>query len=276
MKQYEVLQWASLFLAKHHKEARVGELLLQHYLGMNRSAFFANMREAVPGSIVDKFTKSVMLHAQTGIPIQHITGVESFYGREFFVNKNVLIPRPETEELMERVLQNAPDDPIRIVDVGTGSGIIAITLALELPNAQVYATDISTAALETAKQNADKLNASVTFLQGDFLQPIIDQDISPDIIVSNPPYIAKTDEPSLSDTVKYFDPHLALFAQDNGLAAYKKIIQSIPPSVKLVFFEIGHEQGEAVQKLMKNIYPEADVAVIKDINGHDRIVSALI
>lgn len=274
MKQYEVLQWASLFLEKHNREVHVGELLLQHYLDVSRSQFFANMRDTLPDDIVDKFKKSISLHAETGIPIQHITGVESFYGREFFVNKDVLIPRPETEELIEHVLQFAPDKPLTIVDVGTGSGIIAITLALELPHVQVYATDISFAALEMAKRNAEKLNASITFLQGDFLQPIVDNGVQPEIIVSNPPYIGIVEEPTLSDTVKRFDPHLALFADENGLSAYKKIIHSIPHGVKRVVFEIGHEQGQAVSMLIKDKYPEADVVVLKDINGHDRIISA--
>lgn len=274
MKQYEVLQRASLFLEKHHRETRVAEILLQHYLDTTRTAFFANMRETVSAAVVDKFKQSVMEHAETGIPIQHITGVESFYGREFFVNKNVLIPRPETEELIEHILQTSDDsEPVKIVDVGTGSGIIAITLALELPRSQVCATDISYAALEVAKRNAGKLGASVTFMQGDFLQPIIEDSVNPDVIVSNPPYIAETDEPSLTDTVKKFDPHLALFAEDNGLAAYNKIIHSIPTGVKRVIFEIGYQQGRAVTQLIKARYPQAAVVVMKDINGHDRIAS---
>lgn len=273
MKQYEVLQWASLFLEKHDRETRVGELLLQHYLGVSRAKFFATMREKIPSDVVEKFKQSVTEHAETGIPIQHITGVEFFYGREFVVNKDVLIPRPETEELIEHVLQHVADNPQSIVDVGTGSGIIAITLALELPNAKVYATDISPAALKLAKRNAEKLGASITFLQGDFMQPILEGDINPDIIVSNPPYIAESDQPTLADTVRKFDPYLALFADDNGLAAYKQIILSIPTGVKRVMFEIGYEQGQAVSDLLKNKYPGADITVIKDINGHDRIVS---
>lgn len=274
MKQYEVLQWASLFLEKHHREVRVGDLLLQHYLGMSRSGFFANMRETVPTGVVDKFKRSVTEHVETGIPIQHITGVEVFYGREFLVNKHVLIPRPETEELIEHILQHARDNPQTIVDVGTGSGIIAITLALESPHAKVYATDISSTALKVARQNANKLGANVTFLQGDFLQPIIENGITPDLIVSNPPYIAETDEPTLMDTVKGFDPHLALFADDNGLAAYKQIVHSMPVGVNKIVFEIGSKQGQAVSEMLTNKYPEATIVVIKDINGHDRIVSA--
>lgn len=276
MKQYEVLQWASLFLEKHNRETGFGEMLLQHYLNVPRSRFIADMREVVPRDIVDKFKKSIISHAETGIPIQHITGVESFYGREFYVNKDVLIPRPETEELIEHILQTTHDKAQAIIDVGTGSGIIAVTLALELPHAQIYATDISAQALRTAKRNAEKLKANVIFLQGDFLQPIVEQSIEPDMIVSNPPYIANSDEPTLPDTVKNYDPHLALFAEDNGLAAYKKIIHSIPSSVNKLVFEIGHEQGQVVQILVSDKYPEADVTVIKDINGHDRIVSARI
>ncbi|MFZ3578599.1 peptide chain release factor N(5)-glutamine methyltransferase [Virgibacillus sp. DJP39] len=274
--QYEVLQWASLFLLKHNREENVGQLLLQHYLQVSRSTFFANMRENIADEVVDKFKQSIILHAETGIPIQHITGVETFYGRDFQVNKDVLIPRPETEELIEHIVTTAGDKGQTIVDVGTGSGIIAITLALELPNSNVYATDISPQALKVARQNAENLKANVTFLQGDFLQPLNDCSFTPDLIVSNPPYIAKADEQTLSDTVKMFDPHLALFADDNGLAAYKNIIDSIQPGEKSIIFEIGHLQGQAVTQLLKDKYPKAEVLIIKDINGHDRIVSAKI
>ncbi|MFC4024951.1 peptide chain release factor N(5)-glutamine methyltransferase [Oceanobacillus longus] len=279
-KQFEVLRWASLFLEKHDREPRVAEILLQHHLHVTRSQFFMLMQDPIPQDIVNRFQADIEKHAETGIPVQHLTGFESFYGRDFTVNKHVLIPRPETEELVQHVIQHAENrdnERLTIVDIGTGSGVIAITLALELPHATIYATDISKYALMVAKQNAEKLQANVTFLQGDFLQPVIGEGIQADIIVSNPPYIAKADAHSLSDTVKNFDPELALFAENNGLAAYQKIIGQAPKVIRkrgLLAFEIGHEQSETMHKLIHEVFPKSNVTTIQDINKKDRIVSA--
>ncbi|RDW20532.1 peptide chain release factor N(5)-glutamine methyltransferase [Oceanobacillus chungangensis] len=278
-KQYEVLKWASLFLEKHNREPRVAEILLQHYLNVTRSTFYMKMQDPVAAPIIEKFKEDIMKHAETGIPVQHLTGVESFYGREFLVNQNVLIPRPETEELVQYVINDAAQDydgqALTIVDVGTGSGAIAISLALELPNATVYATDISTDALHVAKENAARLQAKIHFLEGNFLEPFIDGGIQADIIVSNPPYIAKTE--MLADTVKDFDPALALFADEDGLAAYKQIInqaQKVAKQNTALAFEIGYTQADAVSSIIEHTFPTSEVQTIQDINGKDRIIAA--
>ncbi|WP_042143898.1 peptide chain release factor N(5)-glutamine methyltransferase [Paucisalibacillus sp. EB02] len=277
-KQYEVLQWASLFLEKNNREPRVADLLLQYHLDVSRTQFFAQMRDDVPLHIAERFRKDIEKHVETGVPIQHLMGYEEFYSRKFSVNPHVLIPRPETEELVQHVINHASkNEPITIVDIGTGSGIIAITLALELPNADVYAIDISEKALETAKKNAEYLQANVTFLQGDFLAPFFAQNLKADIVVSNPPYISEEERPELSDTVVNHDPELALFADDNGLAAYKKIIGQLPNAIiagGAVVFEIGHLQGEAVKELLLETFPKSTVNILKDINGKNRIVFA--
>lgn len=282
MKQYEVLKRASLFLADHQREEHVAQILLQHYLGVSRTKFFADMQETVPEPVGKQFEKAVKAHAATGIPVQHLLGYEMFYGRKFKVNSDVLIPRPETEELVQYVIgqiNKHEKKPLTIADIGTGSGVIACTLALELPQATVYATDISEAALTVAKQNAGNLQANITFLQGDFLQPLIDQQLKADIIVSNPPYIAESEKTSMSDTVRQYDPALALFAADNGLAAYRSIVKSLPNVLKeqaLVAFEIGYQQGKAVQQLILQQFPKSEIAIIPDINGKDRIISTKI
>ncbi|WP_164217629.1 peptide chain release factor N(5)-glutamine methyltransferase [Virgibacillus sp. YIM 98842] len=285
-RQYEVLRRASLFLEKHRREARVAELLLQHHLNVSRAVFFTKMQEHVPEDILSQFEADIRKHAETGVPIQHVTGNAEFYGRSFFVNENVLIPRMETEELVQHVIKEAENmkqspvnknRPLSIIDVGTGSGIIAITLKLELEKASVFAADISVKALKTAKENAEKLQSDVTFVQGDFLLPFMKQDIKADVIVSNPPYIAKQERPMLADTVRDFDPEIALFAGENGLLAFQEIIAQSPSVLNkngLLVFEIGHEQGKAVRQLIKKVYPNSTVNVIKDINGKDRIVSA--
>lgn len=276
LRQFEVLQRASLFLEKHYREPKVAEMLLQHHLQVSRSQFYTMMHDSVPPSVIAKFKADIEKHAATGVPIQHLTGYESFYGREFGVDEHVLIPRPETEELVQHIIKTAGDAPITIADIGTGSGIIAITLKLELPHAKVYATDISEQALQAAERNAEELGAEVSFLQGDFLQPLIDRHIKADIIVSNPPYIARAEERLLADTVKNFDPALALFAEENGLAAYRKLITSSPAVIEadgILAFEIGHDQGQAVASLLKRQFPDSNIQVLRDINGKDRIVT---
>lgn len=281
MKQYEVLNWASLFLKKNNCEEQIAAILLQHHLSVEKSEFYMMMQETVPSSIIEKFKRDINAHVDTGIPVQHLIGYEMFYGREFLVNRDVLIPRPETEELVQQVIKevnNYPQgQPLTIVDIGTGSGVIAITLALEIPHAKIYATDISKKALKVAEKNAKQLGADINFLHGNYLQPVINNGISIDIIVSNPPYISKLDEPDLSKTVKDFDPNIALFAERNGLQAYQEILELSTKVVKQphsLFFEIGYKQGLAVQTIIKETYPQINIDIIQDINGKDRIVAA--
>ncbi|WP_156644496.1 peptide chain release factor N(5)-glutamine methyltransferase [Lentibacillus sp. JNUCC-1] len=280
IKQYEVLNRASLFLQQHNREEKVAELLLMHHLGVSRSAFFAMMRDEIEPEILNPFWRDVEKHAQTGVPVQHLTGYESFYGRRFTVTPDVLVPRPETEELVEHILNAVKDKtrfnhPLTIADIGTGSGIIATTLALELPDAVVYGTDVSEKALKVARRNAEMLEAEVTFYQGDFLQPLIDHNRLPQIIVSNPPYIAHSEKDLLADTVRDYDPELALFADNDGLAAYEAIIrQSQKLPVKMLAFEIGHTQSKPITALIKKAYPEARVDTIQDINQKNRIITA--
>ncbi|MDY0404549.1 peptide chain release factor N(5)-glutamine methyltransferase [Virgibacillus sp. 179-BFC.A HS] len=273
-----------LFLKQHQCEEHVAQILLAHYLGVSRSEFFARMQEEVPRDVVNEFQAAIRRHVQTGIPVQHLMGYEIFYGRKFKVNKDVLIPRPETEELVYHAItavqkNRKPGEAITIVDVGTGSGIIAITLALELEDVFVYATDLSDAALAVAKENAGQLGADVTFLQGNFLEPFIRKALRADLVISNPPYIAFSEKESMSRTVTDFDPGLALFADHEGLAAYEEIIAQLPDAIANhahVMFEIGYQQGEAVRALIQKTFPQGITHVLKDINGKDRIVASII
>lgn len=281
MKQFEVLQWAFSFLKKHGREEKVAEILLEHYTNQASAAFYANMREEIPTDVWEQFSDSINQHVETGIPVQHLLGFAHFYGREFTVNDDVLIPRFETEELVQYVIEQvqnrSADEPLTIVDVGTGSGVIAITLALELPQATVYATDISEQALAVATQNAKQHHAEVAFFEGNFLEPIIEGRVNPDIIVSNPPYIDRSTREKLADTVKDFDPDLALFAENHGLAAYETIMEQLIalPAMKgrFVAFEIGYDQAAEVTNVVKKHYPLSKVTVKKDMNEKDRIIS---
>ncbi|GAB2541992.1 peptide chain release factor N(5)-glutamine methyltransferase [Gracilibacillus alcaliphilus] len=279
---YEALGWASSFLMEHQCEPKVAEILLLDQLQWTKIDLMTRMRETMPEQAYQQFMHKVAKHAETKVPVQHITGKEFFYGREFQVNADVLIPRPETEELLEQVLTTVTKRSIDCADIGTGSGIIAITLAKEWQGdkqAVVRAVDISEKALQIARRNAEVLQAPVQFYQGDFLQPLIEKGIQLDVLVSNPPYIAYQEKEQLSETVRYHDPELALFAANNGLYAYQQIIhqaRQVMCTDGMLFFEIGHTQAEAVTALIQKQFPASRISICQDINGKDRIVQALL
>lgn len=280
MKQYEVLQRASLFLQKNNCEPKIAEILLQHHLSMDQAKFLINMRETIPEDILLKFKTDVKQHVTTKVPVQHLVGYEYFYGRKFTVNKHTLIPRPETEELVQLAIDQIRSEKLsraKIVDVGTGSGVIAITLALELSQAKVYGTDISRKALQVAEMNAEQLGAEVHFRHGNFLQPFLMSKQKVEIIISNPPYISYKEKSELSVTVKEHDPEIALFAKKDGLAAYETIVAQAKEVLNhrgMLLFEIGHKQGEAVSSIVSDYFPKAHVRILQDMNQLDRIVFA--
>ena len=279
MKIYEAQQWASSFLREHDAEEKVAEILLLDYLDMSKTEYLIRMREELPAEIEEKFKQSIQKHIETGIPVQHLTGKEYFYGREFKVNADVLVPRPETEEVVLQALNHVPNDARICVDVGTGSGVIAVTMKSEKPNLKVYATDISENALQIAKENAQVNGADIEWMQGNFLQPLMEQGVKVDVIISNPPYIAREEETSLSKTVSNFDPHLALFADNDGLAAYEVIVKQAKDVLNpggMIVFEIGYQQAEAVSNLIHKQFPHSTIRVFQDINGKDRTVLATI
>src|SRR5690606_23833758 len=273
---YEALNWASSFLREKGREEGAAEIILRHVLGVSRAELFARMRDPLAEVDERRFKEMVLEHAK-GKPVQYILGFEEIYGRAFTVNRSVRIPRPETEELVQSVLNRLDgDSPLDVVDVGTGSGIIAVTLKLERPMWHVTAIDISKEALQTAEGNAKALGAEVDFVQGDFLQPFIGEKRF-DCVVSNPPYIGLKEIPEIDPLVKDHEPDLALFSGDDGLDSYRAIIRQLPYVLKakaLVAFEIGESQGRSVQKLLKNTFPNARVEVVQDINGKDRMVLA--
>lgn len=276
-RQFEVLNWASSFLEKNNCEPIVAEILLRHHLNIDRSTFFAQMHERLSSQIIGRFISDIKQHVHTGIPVQHLLGYEMFYGRKFLVNEHVLIPRPETEELTQHVIEfvKANNEKTVIVDVGTGSGVIAITLALELPKATIYATDISTKALQIARRNAEHYNANVIFLKGNFLQPTLDQQLAIDIVVSNPPYIAEDEKIFLPESVRKFDPSIALFAKNNGLFAYESMLHQMRQSTVLpsqVFLEIGYQQARSVHQLITSYFPQSKVNVIQDMQQKNRFI----
>ncbi len=207
-----------------------------------------------------------------GIPVQYIVGNVDFYGYNFKVNENVLIPRFETEELVEKTIKYINkylDKKVDILDLGTGSGCISITLKKEL-DCNVDAVDISPKALEIAKLNAKNNNVDITFYEGDMLNPI---NKKYDVIISNPPYIAYNEE--IMEIVKNNEPHTALYAEDNGLKYYKDIISNANKYLKeksIIAFEIGEKQGKLILEYAKNYFKDSIITVEKDMQNRDRFV----
>lgn len=209
-------------------------------------------------------------------PIQYILGETDFFGLTFYVNGSVLIPRPETEELVQWVLESAENKPIKILDIGTGSGCIAVTLAKKMPSAEVHAWDISEDALEVARKNAERNGVKVIFSKRDMLrEPVSDEKF--DIIVSNPPYVTEVEKTEMQENVLNFEPHLALFVpDDNALVLYEKIANFALTNLNnggQLFFEINRAKGADIARLLEE-KGFKNIELRKDISGNERMVMA--
>jgi release factor glutamine methyltransferase len=259
-----------------NRARRDAELLLRHLLQHERAALLARWNERLHEDEAAEYV-AFLERRHKGEPIQYITGEASFYGLTFHVTPAVLIPRPETEHLVEKVIAlcRGVERP-RIVDVGAGSGAIAVALAHELPQAQVTATDISVEALAIAKENAKRNNVTerVRFLQGDLLAPIAAERF--DVVASNPPYVSSGDRASLDVEVRDYEPETALFAGPDGLAVYRRLIPQaagvLVPGGHIVL-EIGYDQRDAISHLLTATGFE-DVEVVPDLQGIARVAVA--
>ena len=251
---------------------RDAELLLLHVTGLTRAELMTHPNRELSESQMSAYRAAIARRARNE-PVQYITGTQEFYGRSFAVTPAVLIPRPETEHLVESALA-LHAAPKRILDIGTGSGILAITLALELPNAIVIATDTSAEALAVARQNAAALGAidRIHFVESDLFAALADERF--DCIVANPPYVA-TDE-VLEPQVRDYEPVTALYAGEDGLALYRRLIpqafEHLEPGGHLLL-EIGHGQRDAVAGLLRAGSFEG-IRFIDDLQGIPRVAIA--
>lgn len=255
-------------------ETSRADWLLEDISGLSRTQILLKQQEPVPDNILKKFL-TYRERMYLGEPVQYIVGFAEFYGRKFIVNNDVLIPRPETEELVLQTLNTINQHEQTVCDIGTGTGAIAISLKKERTNLNVIATDISDDALKVAKENARLNQAEIEFLQGDALKPLINNGIKIDVLLSNPPYISYEEKVEMSETVLEYEPHLALFTQNNGLAIYKRILNDLDKVMKkdgLVIFEIGHLQGEILKSYIHEHYKVKNLAIIKDINQKNRMI----
>ncbi len=256
------------------------ELLLAHVLQKNRIYLYTHFDQPLLTAEREAYRTLVKRRAQRE-PLAYIVGTREFYGRPFAVTPAVLIPRPETEHLVEAALAFVTAQALpapRILDVGTGSGVLAVTLLCEIPQATAVAIDLSAEALTIANQNAVALNVAERFCTklGDIYAPLDAERF--DIIISNPPYIARADLPSLMPEVGRFEPHQALFADDHGLAILHRLVQGAPKYFENTGFfgvEVGAEQGPTVSGWLQELPQFGHVEILRDLAGHGRVVQAL-
>ncbi|WP_448902442.1 peptide chain release factor N(5)-glutamine methyltransferase [Eubacterium sp.] len=251
-------------------------LLAEEVLGITRAQYFINPQRLVNKEDADKFFKFIDMRCNK-IPLQHITGKQEFMGLSFNVNEDVLIPRQDTELLVESVLnylkQKMKGKKVKVLDMCTGSGCIAISIKKLTENVDVTAVDLSQKALKVAIDNANQLDAKVTFIESDLFENVSGKY---DIIVSNPPYISKSDIETLMEEVKNHEPMMALDGDEDGLKFYKKISEKLNEYLSdggMIFYEIGYDQGKTVPDILKQ-YNFKDINVYKDLSGNDRVVIA--
>ena len=219
-----------------------------------------------------KFVEDIFIKLASHIPAQYIIGHAEFFGMQLKVDERVLIPRPETEELVELILSENPEKNLKVIDIGTGSGAIALALAKNRPDWSVTAADISQDALEVATENAKRQDLDLTFIRTDCFSEISSKY---DIIVSNPPYISREDQEEVGLNVLHSEPHLALFADEDGLAIYRRIAEDSKDYLNdggKIYLEIGYKQGQSVPALFMENFPEKRVRTLKDQFGQDRMV----
>ncbi len=261
-----------------NKEETAILYLLQEASNMNQTELYTNFNKKVECDILEKFTILKNKYLYENIPVQYLIGYVYFMGYKFYVDNNVLIPRFETEELVEHTLylydEYFKNEKVNVCDIGCGSGCIAISLAKEIKNSNVYATDISVDAINVAKKNALLNEANINFLVGDMVEPLINNNIKVDIFISNPPYIPLTEE--VDSLVKDNEPNIALFGGSDGMFFYNKIIDNIKKVLNTKFivgFEHAYDKKDEMKSLILSKFDEKDIIIkqLKDINGKDRM-----
>ena len=252
-------------------KAFIYELCNDHKINL-----YLEMDNEVDQKLMKDFDKGIV-RLLDGEPLNYVLGYSYFYGYRFIVNPDVLIPRPETEELVGLILSQYDEffkgEKIKVCDVGTGSGAIAIALKKEEVNLDVYASDISAEALQVAKINARNNECDIHFLEGSMLEPYIENDLKFDILVSNPPYIKSVEK--VDAAVLDYEPHVALFGGEDGLKFYREIFRDankILNKKSLAFFEMGYDQKETLSALAREYFEDVKIKVFKDINGKDRML----
>lgn len=280
MNRRQAILKACLLLRRQDKEESLAKFLLMYMLDETSEQFSNKLSEELSVEQENRYFDLINKNINEDTPLSHLVGFDYFYDRKFKVTKDVLSPRMETEELIYKVLEyikKSKKDSFRILDLCTGSGIIAITLKKEIveKHTEIVASDISEKALSIAIENANNNNnnANITFIKSDLFDNISGKF---DLIISNPPYISYKDKITIKDSVLNYDPHLALFAEEDGIYFYRKIIENAVHYLSkdgVIFFEIGYDQKEKILELGKN--NNFITTVYKDINDRDRIAKLI-
>ncbi|HNJ76598.1 MAG: peptide chain release factor N(5)-glutamine methyltransferase [Rhodocyclaceae bacterium] len=248
-------------------------LLMQHLLGITHAQYLADPDRKLNGAEVEAFM-TLVLRRERGEPVAYLLGEKDFYSRSFRVTSDVLIPRPDTELIVTLALKRLKTLTWpRVLDLGTGSGAIAVTIACEHPEAAVVAVDVSPAALAVARENADRLGGKVGFIESDWFSALGDEAF--DLIVANPPYVAARDPHLLQDGLP-FEPDLALTDGADGLSCIRRIVADAPAHLVaggLLLIEHGYDQAEAVRGLLQ-AGPFTEIATWQDLSGNDRVTGA--
>lgn len=276
-----LLAWTSDYFSTHGIDSPrlTAELLLSHSLSMKRLDLYLQHDKPLGPDELARF-KTLIKRRKDREPVAYITGSKGFWTLDLSVTPDVLIPRPDTECLVEAALrilpETNPDGPLRVVDLGTGSGAIVLTLASERPDNLYYTVDISEKALAVAKKNkaANGIDASVSFIRGSWFGPFVDQPVF-DLVVSNPPYIPSGDIQGLEPEITRYEPMLALDGERDGLACIRKILSEASVCLKdggWLMMETGYDQKQAVISLAEQAGCYGDIDYIRDAAGHDRVV----
>lgn len=278
MNRRQAILKACLLLRRQDKEESLAKFLLMYMLDETAEQFSNKLSEELSVEQENRYFDLINKNINDDAPLSHLVGFDYFYDRKFKVTKDVLSPRMETEELIYKVLEhikNSPKSSFRILDLCTGSGIIAITLKKEIveKSTEIIASDISSEALTVAMENTSYNRANVTFIKSDLFDNISGKF---DLIISNPPYISYKDINTIKDNVLNYDPHLALFAEEDGIYFYRKIIENANQYLEnngAIFFEIGYDQKEKILELGKS--NNFIATVYKDINGRERVAKLI-
>lgn len=261
-----------LVYGKKYTSSSHAKILLAEILNLNSLELYNHLKEKVSLEQEENY-KKLIKSLQEGTPIQYALGKVNFYGIEYKINNNVLIPRFETEELVENTIKYIKkyfNEPIDIVDLGCGSGVIGLTLEKKVPTNKIDLVDISKNALEVTKLNHTLLKSKANIICNDFLNNITRKY---DVIISNPPYIRNNEE--IETIVKENEPSIALYAGEEGLDCYKKILSSIKNNMKdkcLIAFEIGYQQANDIIKIVNEYLEDVKIEVKKDLSGKDRML----
>lgn len=269
------LKRAFLLLKEQNKFPEDAQYLMEELSGFNYTQLQLHRNEIVPNDIMHKFRDGVVKLGMD-VPVQYILGYAYFLNRNFTVNENVLIPRQDTEEMVQKIIDDHSAKNESICDIGTGSGIIAISLGIAFPDDDILATDISAEALKVAQLNADNYQANnVYFQQSDLFKEIKSRQF--DVIVSNPPYIAEDEKKDMDPSVIKYEPDLALYGRDNGLEFYENIVKVVDNYLSdqgTLYMEFGFKQKNAINQIFCDNLPNYVVEFHKDMSGNYRYLKA--